>query len=95
MAYVKYRWLIHVAAFLSGIIYVHWSLIALCLFAHYFISPAQAAQIQRINDIDDFKRNGDHEGLLAFSRIVNVLTFQSSVFSGVWYLVGLGLGYLF
>ena len=48
-----------------------------------------------MHHIDDFKRNEDREGALAFSRTVNILTFQGSIFSGVWYLAGLGLGQLF
>ena len=95
MYYVKYRWMIHAVAFLLGAFYFHWSLLGLLIFAHYFISPAQAAQIKRVHDIDDFKRNEDREGLEAFARTVKILTLQSSVISGLWYLLGLGVGSLF
>ena len=95
MHYVKYRLMIHAVAFLLGSFYFHWSLLGLLIFAHYFIAPAQVAQIRRVHDIDDFKRNGDREGLKVFARTVNILTFQSSLISGLWYLVGLGVGILF
>lgn len=94
MTYVKYRLMIHAVAFLLGVLYFHWSLLGLCVFAHYFIAPGQVAQLRKIQDIDDFKRNGDRAGLVVFARTVNILTFQSSLLSGFWYLVGLGMGAL-
>ena len=94
MYYMKHRLMIHAVAFLLGVFVFHWSLLGLLIFAHHFFSPAQVAQIKRVHDIDDFKKNGDREGLEAFARTVNILTFQSSFLSGLWYLLGLGLGSL-
>ena len=89
------RSLIHASAFLIGLLAFNWTLLGLCIFAHYLVSPAQVAQMNRVKDIEDFKRNQDHEGASAFARTMNILTLQSSLFSGLWYLVGLGLGSLF
>ena len=93
MYYVKYRLMIHAVAFLLGIFYLNWLLLGVCIFGHHFLSPAQAALIKGVNDIDDLK--GDLEEAAALSRTVNILTLQSSLFSGLWYLVGLGVGILF
>ena len=93
MYYAKHRLIIHAVAFLLGIFYLHWSFLGLCVLGHHFYSPAQAALIRGVHDIDDLK--GDLEGLAALSRTVKILTLQSSLFSGLWYLVGLGLGFLF
>jgi len=91
VGYVKFRWLAHAAAFFIGLLGFSWALLSLCVLAQYFISPAQAAQIRGINDIDDFSKNDNREGALAFARTVRALTVQSSVFSGIWYLLGLGI----
>ena len=95
MAHVKFRLTIHAIAFLLGAFQFHWSLMGPCIFAHHFLSPAQAAEIERIDDIDELRTNGSDEQILMFARHVRIMTLHSSIISGVWYLVGLGLGYLF
>ena len=95
MGYIKHRFLIHIAALLIGLFSFSWMFLALILAAHYFISPAQAAQIKGNVDIEKYKKEGDTEGALSFFRTVMILTFQSSIFSGLWYLAGMGVAKLF
>ena len=93
--YIRYRLLVHLAAFLIGVFSFSWMLLGLCAFAHHFISPAQTTYIKGDVDIDEFGAAIDEDALLAFARTVRILTIQSSLFSGLSYLVGMGIGYLF
>ena len=94
MGYLKHRIAVHFIAFLIGLLSFSWMFLGLVVLGHYFISPAQAAQISGDVDIDRFREDEDFEGAMAFSRTVNILTIQSTVFSGLWYLAGLGISML-
>jgi len=95
MGYVRHRMLVHLTAFLIGALYLSWTLLGLCVLAHHFISPAQTAQIRGNVDIDELRIQQDTEKISAFSRTVRILTMQSSFFSGLWYLAGMGIGSFF
>ena len=95
MGYVRHRMLVHLTAFLIGALYLSWTLLGLCVLAHHFISPAQAAQIRGNVDMDELRIQQDTEEILAFSRTVMICTVHGSFFSGLWYLAGMGIGSFF
>lgn len=83
------RFVIHLSAFFLGALSLSWTLLGICVFFHYFISPALAAKVY--GDFDEM----DTDQAESVQRFVLITTLQNSAFSILLYLVGLGLGSLF
>jgi hypothetical protein len=76
----------HVFAFYVGITSMSWTLMLLCVGAHYFVAPSIASSF--IGDI----KNADKDGFMAYHGVVVRLTIVGSLISCFWYLAGLGIG---
>lgn len=84
----------HLAALMLGVFSINWMALGVIVVAHYFISPAIAAQLIDV-DFDEIREKEDYESAKIAMRTVNIMTFHSSIFSLVLYFFGLSLNSIF